>query len=155
MRNRLLLLTAAFAALACARVQTEPATGEVDLDVENPAKQGEDWSGSLTGQGPGSNITGTFKALSLDGRTEVSVALNGAVPESTHPWHVHEGGCNSGGPIVGGATTYPALQVGSVGTASANVNLNLTLNEATDYYVDVHASLSDMETIVACGDLDD
>jgi hypothetical protein len=141
--------------LGCARVQTEPATGEVDLDLENPAKQGEDWSGSLTGQGPGSNITGTFGALALDGRTEVSVSLNGAVPNASHPWHVHEGGCNSGGVIVGDSTAYPVLQVGSTGAAAANVNLSLMLNEAMDYYVDVHASASDMQTIVACGDLDD
>jgi hypothetical protein len=47
------------------------------------------------------------------------------------------------------------LQVGSAGTASANTNLNLMLNEAKDYFVNVHASASDMQTIIACGDLDD
>jgi hypothetical protein len=57
--------------------------------------------------------------------------------------------------IVGDSTAYPVLQVGSTGAAAANVNLSLMLNEATDYYVDVHASASDMQTIVACGDLDD
>lgn len=155
MRTRLLCITAAFVTLACARVQTEPATGEVDLDLENPAQQGEDWTGSLTGQGPGTNITGTFKALALDGRTEVTVSLNGAVPNSTHPWHVHEGACNSGGMIVGDSTIYQPLQVGSTGTAAGNANLSMELNEATDYYIDVHASASDMQTIIACGDLDD
>lgn len=155
MRTRVLGIMAAFVALACARVQTEPATGEVDLDVENPAQRGEDWTGSLTGQGPGANITGTFQAMVLDGRTQVSVSLNGAVPNSAHPWHVHEGACNSGGTIVGDSTAYPVLQVGSTGTAAANVDLGLELNEASDYYVDVHASSSDMQTLVACGDLDD
>ena len=155
MRTRLLSITCAFLVLACARVQTEPATGEVDLDVESPAQQGEEWNGEFTGQGPGTNITGTFRALALDGRTEVSVSLNGAVPNATHPWHVHEGACNSGGAIVGDSTSYPVLQVGSTGTAAANVNLSLMLNEAADYYVDVHASSSDMQTIIACGDLDD
>ena len=155
MRTRLLFITAAFVTLACARVQTEPATGEVDLDLESPAQQGEDWTGSLTGQGPGTNITGTFKALALDGRTEVTVSLIGAVPNSTHPWHVHEGACNSGGMIVGDSTIYRPLQVGSTGTAAGNANLSMELNEASDYYIDVHASTSDMQTIIACGDLDD
>lgn len=155
MRTRLLCITAAFALLACARVQTEPATGEVDLDVENPAKRGEDWNGTLAGQGAGASITGSIKAMALDGRTEVSVALNGASPDGTHPWHVHEGACGSGGPIVGDATAYPQLQVGSAGTATANANLGLMLDEAKDYYVNVHASASDLQTIIACGDLDD
>jgi hypothetical protein len=155
MRTPLLCITAAFAVLACARVQTEPATGEVDLDVESPSQRGEEWTGELSGQGPGSAITGTFRALAVDGKTEVSVSLNGAVPNSTHPWHVHEGACNSGGAIVGDSTAYPVLQVGSAGTASANVSLNLMLNEASDYYVDVHNSSTDAQTIIACGDLDD
>lgn len=155
MRNRLLCITAALAMIACARVQTEEASGTVDLDVENPAKQGEDWGGTLAGQGAGASIKGTIKALALDGRTEVSVALNGASPNATHPWHVHEGKCGSGGPIVGDPGAYTPLQVGSAGTASANTNLNLMLNEAKDYFVNVHASETDMQTIIACGDLDD
>lgn len=155
MRNRLLCITAALAMMACARVQTEEASGTVDLDVENPAKRGEDWSGSLRGQGAGASITGTLKALVNDDRTEVSVALNGATPDAELPWHVHEGACNAGGPIVGDSTVYTPLKVGSAGTASANAVLNLTLNEAKDYHVNVHASASDMGTIIACGDLDD
>jgi hypothetical protein len=155
MRHTLLCATVAFVVASCARVQTEPATGTVDLDVENPAKQGEDWSGSLAGQGAGASITGTIRALALDGRTEVTVALNGASPNETHPWHVHEGACGSGGPIVGDASAYAPLQVGSAGSANGSANLALELNEAKDYYVNVHASASDLQTIIACGDLDD
>lgn len=155
MRHTVLCAALAFVAMGCARVQTEPATGTVDLDVENPAKQGEDWNGSLSGQGAGASITGTIKALSNDGRTEVTVALNGASPDAVHPWHVHEGACGSGGPIVGDASAYSPLRVGSGGSASDVATLSLELDEAKDYYVNVHASASDMQTIIACGDLDD
>jgi hypothetical protein len=57
--------------------------------------------------------------------------------------------------VVGPASAYAPLQAGAAGTATGNAELELTLNEARDYHVNVHASPSDMATIVACGDLDD
>jgi superoxide dismutase, Cu-Zn family len=154
MRKLLLPAAAALLAIGCARVQSDPATGATDVDVENPVKQGEDWNARLTSQS-GSTITGTSQALVADGRTRVSISISGASSGASHPWHVHAGSCGSGGPVVGPATAYPPLDVGSAGTATGNAELSLTLNEASDYHVNVHQSAADMGTIVACGNLDD
>ncbi len=147
----LVILTAA----CTPRVHTDPVTGNVDVDVQPVTQRGEVWTGTLRGQGRFSEISGSARATVLEGQTTVSVTLTGAAPGGMHPWHVHEGTCGSGGAIVGEATAYPLLRIGSQGRAEANVQLALALNEAKDYYINVHASPSDLGTIVACGALAD
>lgn len=141
--------------LACVRSQTNTATGDVDLDVESPTKRGETWNANLTGQAGFPTVTGTARAEVAEGRTTTTISLSGATPGGTHPWHVHEGKCGSGGAIVGDAAAYTPLSVGAQGTAQGNATVSLTLNEARDYHVNVHASPTDLATIVACGNLDD
>ena len=154
MRMLTLLFTACLAA-ACVRTATNPATGEVDIDVESPTQRGEDWDGTITGRGIYSRISGSTRALVAEGQTTVTISLTGLTPGGRHPWHVHEGACASGGPIVGGISAYGPLVVGADGTAQGSARLALQLNEALDYHVNVHASPTDLATIIACGDLDD
>jgi hypothetical protein len=46
--------------------------------------------------------------------------------------------------------------VGADGRAEASARLlDLKLNEAKKYHVNVHRSPNDLPTIIACGDLDD
>lgn len=147
---------AAFLACACTpRINTDPVTGDVDLDMEPVTQQGQVWNANLTGQGSFAGVSGTAQATVLSGRTNVTIALQGATVGAAHPWHVHEGSCGSAGAIVGSSSTFPPLQVGSEGQAQSAMQLPLALNEARGYYVDVHASSSDMGTIIACGVLDD
>ncbi|HJU90751.1 MAG TPA: hypothetical protein VJ672_15280 [Gemmatimonadaceae bacterium] len=154
MRKFMLCAAAGLFVVACARVQSDPTTGRTDIDVESPAKKGEDWNARLTGQ-TGSSITGTSQALVADEKTSVTISISGATAGASLPWHVHDGDCGSGGAVVGPASAYAPLQVGSAGTATGNAELALKLNEASEYHVNVHASASDMATIVACGNLDD
>ena len=154
MRTIAILLLAGLAA-SCVRTRTDPATGKVDVDVENPQKQGEDWSAKLAGQGNFTRVSGTARAVSMNAQLTANVSLTGATPGAVHPWHVHEGKCGSGGAIVGDASAYTPLTVGSDGTAQGNATVNATLHEAREYHVNVHASASDMATIIACGNLDD
>ena len=151
----LALLLAATVAVGCVRTRTDPATGRTDVDVESPAKRGEDWSGQLTGRGMYTAVSGSVRAQSLDGRTTLTVQLQGDSPNSSRAWALHEGRCDNPGPMLGGMYDYPALQVSSDGRATATATLQNTLNEAKSYYVAVHASTSDMATIVACGEIDD
>ena len=57
--------------------------------------------------------------------------------------------------VVGPAASYPVLLVEDDGTDTKTARLSLELNEAEDYYVNVHASPQEMGTIIACGALDD
>ena len=154
MRTFAILMLACLTA-SCVRTRTDPATGKVDIDVENPMKKGEVWNAKLAGVGNYPNVTGTAQATSINAQMTATVALTGATPGATHPWHVHEGKCGSGGAIVGDASAYTPLVVGSDGTAQGNATVAHTLHEAKEYHVNVHASASDMGTIIACGNLDD
>jgi hypothetical protein len=82
--------------------------------------------------------------------------LTGLPPGGPYPWHVHDGTCETGGPIVGDATAYAPLMVGADGRAEATARLlGLKLNEAKKYHINVHRSPTDLATIIACGELDD
>ena len=52
-------------------------------------------------------------------------------------------------------TDYPPLVVASNGTATATANLSTKLNEAKNYIINIHASPTNMGTIIACGDYND
>lgn len=153
MRVVLVLLVAGLVT-GCIRTSTDPVTGAVDLDVESPTKQGEDWKARLESASyPG--IAGEALARVYNGQTEVTVVLTGAPTSIAYPWHVHEGTCGSGGGIVGDPAAYGLLRAGSDGRASGNAKLAGTLDEAKRYHVNVHASPSAMGTIIACGNLSD
>lgn len=137
-----------------ARVETDPATGRVDVDVEPPGRM-EVWNAILNPVG-GSGVSGTATAQDMDNATHATINISGARAGAVHPWHIHEGTCgDAGAPVVGAASAYPPLNVGSGGTATAQAHVMVELNEARDYIVNVHASPSDLATIIACGDLDD
>lgn len=66
------------------------------------------------------------------------------------------GNCgDSSPPIVGPPSAYPPLRAGSGGTARAEAHVPVELNEARRYIVNVHASPTNLGTIIACGALED
>ncbi len=87
------------------------------------------------------------------GQTQAHVDVSNAVPGAKHPWHVHRGQCGSDQGIFGPADAYKPLKVESDGKASATAALSVPLPKTGDYFVNVHASASNMKTIVACGNL--
>lgn len=155
MRKLTLCVTALLALNACARVTANEATGKTDVDVESPLKKGEDWKAGLKGMGSFTSVLGQVKATSLEGRTNASISVEGATAGGSHPWMIHEGTCNMPGAAFGTASEYPAVTIGQDGRGNANAQITGRLDEAKDYIVVVHASQSDMSTVVACGDLDD
>ena len=142
---------------ACSRtvkVETDPKSGKADVDIQAPGVP-ETWNATLTAVG-GSGITGTAKGTTADDRTDVTINISGAQAGATLPWHVHEGKCGDASPpIVGDAGAYPPITVGSDGTGTATAHVSVKLNEAKNYIVNVHASPTNMGTIVACGDYND
>lgn len=152
--RRLILTMAAFAVVGCVRTAVNEETGALDVDLESPTQRGEDWDGSLTPQ-PGYAVTGSFKAIYYEGRTDVTINIANASPGQRLPWHIHEGSCGNDRGIVGDPSAYSPLVVGSNGSATGRANVMALLDEAKDYFVNVHASSTNLQTIVACGDLDD
>lgn len=153
---RIAKLAAAFLLVAaCSRtVKVETADGKADVDVQAPNVP-ETWSGTLSAQG-GSSVSGTASGTSASGMTHVTVNIVGGQAGATYPWHVHEGTCaDANAPVVGPASAYPALVVGSDGRATAVAHVSVDLNEAKNYIINVHASPTNLGTIVACGDYND
>ena len=155
MRKLSLCLAATLALGACVHTATNEATGKVDVDVESPTKKGEDWKAGLKGMGNYASVNGQVKAQVLDGKTTASITVNDAMSGGQHPWMIHEGTCSMPGNAVGSASDYPLVVIGSDGKGNATANLMARLDEAKDYVVVVHASTSDLQTVVACGKLDD
>jgi hypothetical protein len=155
-RISLALMTIALAA-GCARtvkVESDPGRGRVDVDVERPGAS-EGWSATLAARG-GSGVTGSASAMTGHDMTHVTVRVAGAHAGARLPWHIHEGSCGDGSPpIVGAPSAYPPIVVGSDGRGSAEAHLTVDLNEAKNYIINVHASPTNLGTIVSCGDLND
>ena len=128
--------------LGCA---TQRGTGEGMGD-------GGSWTGTIRAEG-GSGHGGNATAAAMDGGTHVTVNLTGGGGGGAHPWHVHEGVCDSNGPIVGRAAAYPVLRPDAGGNATASAHLSVPLEPGGSYYVNVHQSASQLDVIVGCGEL--
>ena len=144
-------------AAACSRtvkVETDPASGKADVDIQAPNVP-ETYSGTINSVG-GSGISGTATGTTARDSVHVTVNLSGGQPGATYPWHVHEGTCSdSGPPIVGPAGAYPPLVAGADGKATATAHVPAGLNEAKNYIINIHASPTNLGTIVGCGDFND
>ena len=113
---------------------------------------GNSWTAAIRAVG-GSGHSGSATAAPMDGGTHVTVNLLGGSGGGAHPWHVHEGVCESNGPIVGAASAYPVLQPDASGNATASAHLNVPLDPDGSYYVNVHQSANQLDVIVGCGEL--
>ena len=130
-------------------VETDPKTGRTDVDVQPPGP--EDWTGTLSAVG-GAGIIGSATGTTATNKTTITVNIAGGKAGDSLPWHVHEGKCGDANPpIVGDAAAYAPLVVGANGTATGTATINVKLNEAGSYIVNVHASPTNLATIVSCG----
>ena len=85
--------------------------------------------------------------------TKAVIHISNAAPGGQHPWHVHVGQCGDNGPIFGAASDYPILHVDKDGTAEATANISQNYPTSGQYYINVHASVNNMGTIISCGNL--
>jgi hypothetical protein len=143
------------ATAACVRTAVDPVTGRMDVDVESPTQQGEEWTVGLEGTGSHASFRGNARARVIAGTTTTTLQVTGGMSGARHPWHIHRGTCATGGPIVGEPSAYPPIVIGTDGSGQQSAQIQLQLNEAERYHLNVHASATDMSTIVACGDLND
>lgn len=95
-------------------------------------------------------------APSTDGSgTNVTLSLANASPGGLHPWAVHRGQCGVGtdNGVFGPGEAYQALEVEGDGLADGAATLSLLTPRDGSYFVVVHASVANPETVVACGNL--
>jgi hypothetical protein len=124
--------------------------------IDPNAAQGRfDWKASLFTP---SELAGAMQVRGIatwarNGNTAstVSTSLSNATPGGIHPWHVHAGHCGENGAIVGSAAAYAPLTVNDKGNASSIARLEMSLPSSGDYYVNVHASATNLGTIISCG----
>jgi hypothetical protein len=110
------------------------------------------WTAHLSPQGT-SKIEGQV-VVTPDGPNKMTVKITIAAAEPGHvyPWHIHTGKCGPGG-VYGPASAYSPIKADPYGAATLTVSVPVAAPESGDYHVNVHASPTDMGTIVSCGDL--
>lgn len=149
-------LALALAAACAPRYRTAGSSGESTAPSTSTAGDMAGmthYSANLAAMG-GSTVHGTATVHSMTGQQTVQLQISGGTPGATYPWHIHSGRCADGmTPVVGNPSLYTALGTSGDGTASLTANIPATLDANQRYHVNVHASPTDMGTIVACGDL--
>lgn len=147
MLRRWMTTVAATGTIAVVAACTTTQEGQVSTEVLPT------WEARLAPAGA-ADVRGEAVARALPaGETVVSISVDGDV-DAGYPWHIHAGECGSGGPIVGSAGAYPVLFIDASGAGTAEATLDVALDVAADYYVNVHASANELGTIVACGELE-
>lgn len=142
------LMTALALAGAVSACATRPGT------PDNSLAPGAEWTATLVPTTK-SAIHGTVKFVRTDPPTQTRVifALNDGTANTVRPWHVHFGVCGNDKTIVGKPADYPPLVMSSQGNLSAIAQLPVELVKGTRYVVHIHASPSDMKTVIVCAPL--
>ena len=112
----------------------------------------KEWSAVLSSQN-GSTVSGTATAEPRAGDTlVVNIRIKGARSGDVNPWHVHSGGCDSSGAVLGDPSRYAPMTVGADQTGQATAKVRAMLTVGVPYSINVHRSPSDM-AVIACGNL--
>jgi hypothetical protein len=87
--------------------------------------------------------------------TNITVNLANASPGGHHPWEMHMGQCGAAmdGGVFGTPEAYKTLKVESDGEAVGTAQVPMHTPTTGNYFVVVHASVENPETVVACGNL--
>lgn len=102
------------------------------------------------GEVVGSGVTGTVKLSGAgNDQTKVHIALTGD-DGSSHPAHLHQGTCSKPNPV----PRYPLNNV-KEGTSDTTIDADLDqLESEAPLYVNVHKSGSNLNTSIACKEID-
>ncbi len=116
--------------------------------------QSTKWEGTLEAV-HGASLLGQAAAVSEFGSTRTSIAIQIAEPGVRLGWRIEEGICPGPGTLQGGTASYPFLDPGESGSASAETVISSVLKADRQYSVRVFlfSGEDDGET-VACGNLE-
>jgi hypothetical protein len=129
----------------------------VEID-ETPDIPPERWQGALTSP---PNLAGAVQmggtAWMATGEetneTRVHIELANAAPGGTHPWEIQRGRCGSDGDLFGSPDDYEPIEVDDDGRATASTDIEMSLPRDGEYSVEVLASPSNRDLVVACANL--
>jgi hypothetical protein len=112
----------------------------------------KEWSATIRPL-DGSTVSGSATAQPRDGDSlVVTIRIKGAKAGDTNPWHLHSGGCDSSGAVLGDPARYTPMNIGANQTGEATARVKMLLTIGVPYSVNVHRSPGDM-SVIACGNL--
>lgn len=114
----------------------------------------KEWSATIRPV-DGSTVSGTATAIpGMGDSLTVNIEVKGGKSGETLPWHLHSGGCDRSGAVLGDAKQYEPMVVaeGNAGIGKGTANVVVKLTVGVPYSVNVHRSPSDMG-VIACGNL--
>ena len=112
----------------------------------------KEWSATIRPL-DGSTVSGTATAQPREGDSLlVTIRIKGAKAGDSNPWHLHSGGCDSSGAVLGDPARYAPMTIGADQAGEATASVRTTLTIGVPYSVNVHRSRSDM-SVIACGNL--
>ena len=125
-------------------------TGDVNLNLR--------WHGALVTPAELSGAVqmkgvATMAPGPKSGTTRLTLDISNAAPGGTHPWAVHRGQCGSDDGVLGSPDSYQEIKIGDDGTGTSVATINLDTPTTGSYFVNVLASATNRETVVACGNL--
>jgi hypothetical protein len=110
----------------------------------------KEWSAVINAQN-GSTVSGTATAVPHTGDTlVVNIRIKGAKAGDLNPWHVHSGGCDSSGAVLGDPSRYAPMSIGADQNGQSTARVKAMLTVGVPYSINVHRSPSDM-AVIACG----
>lgn len=129
----------------------------VEID-ETPDVPTQRWQGSITTP---PNLSG---AVQMDGtawmatgaetnQTRVHIEIANAAPGGTHPWEVQRGRCGMEGDLFGSPDDYEPIEIDRDGEATVTTEIPMSLPRDGEYSVEVLASESNRDLVVACANL--
>lgn len=141
--------------LIVAATLTGCAGDDDDKDRGFVAADTVEWRADIVGIGRFAAIRGDAHVMSTIGVKSIMAGadIQFDAPFATRPWHVHVGPCATDGGIVGRPGSYPLLRTNRGGRDDVTVWLPGGIEPDGVYHVDVHASATELQTIIACGDL--
>lgn len=86
-------------------------------------------------------------------KSRVRIELRGAAVGGQHGWQIRSGRCGETTQVVGPAAAYRAIPVRADGTADLSTTVPVALNPSLQYNVALLASRTDLDGVIACGNL--
>ena len=161
MRSISLLAVAMLLGAACATSSVEPRTSARPHDAPPPAGAGmnDRWNATLIavlGDRENRQVAGSASMSpgSIAGTTVATVYILGGTPLRTHPWSLRRGRCGADAGPLSTKAYFEPLVVGSDGESESSATLDLHTPTAGAFYVAVYSASTDMETVIACGNLE-